>query len=242
MSMDKTWINYKDKHDKSAKDELIVHYVELVKIISGRLYTDYNHHVEYDDLVSYGILGLIDAIEKFDYTKNVKFETYANIRIRGAIIDQLRNLDWVPRSLRHKYKRLEEAMDMLHNEGASDYTDFELADKLEMTIDELGKFLSEVSTFSIVSLEEKFEEHVGFDIKADYKDFEPEKSLDVKVMTQLLKEGIDTLPERERLIISLYYYDELTYKEIAAVLGISESRISQLHTKAIARLQNILKD
>jgi RNA polymerase sigma factor for flagellar operon FliA len=242
MSMDKLWINYKDKHDKSAKDELIVHYVELVKIISGRLYTDYNHHVEYDDLVSYGILGLIDAIEKFDYTKNVKFETYANIRIRGAIIDQLRNLDWVPRSLRHKYKKLEEAIDRLHTQNNVNYTDEDLAIELEMNVNELGKFLSEVSTFSIVSLEEKFEESIGFDIKADYRDFEPEKSLDIKVMTQLLKEGIDTLPERERTIISLYYYDELTYKEIALILEISESRISQLHTKAIARLQNILKD
>ncbi len=237
MELTKLWENYKEKNDKNAKDALIVHYVELVKIISGRLYGDYNHHVEYDDLVSYGILGLIDAIEKFDHKKNVKFETYANIRIRGAIIDQLRNLDWVPRSLRNKYKRFENAVTELQAKYGNQYSDQQLADQLEMSVPEMNKFLNEISSFSVVSLEEKFEEQVNFDIKTDYDDFDPERVLDKKVLFNLLKEGIESLPEREGLIISLYYYDEMTYKEIAEILEISESRISQLHTKAIGRLR-----
>jgi RNA polymerase sigma factor for flagellar operon FliA len=237
MSMDLLWIKYKEKQDKGAKDELIIHYVELVKIIAGRLYNDYNHHVDYEDLVSYGILGLIDAIEKFDHKKMIKFETYANFRIRGAIIDQLRNLDWVPRSMRHKYKLLEEAIEKLQRQFGNNYSDNQLAHYLDISLDDLNKLLSEVSTFSVVSLEEKFEEQIGFDIKADYQGFEPETSLEIKVMTQLLKESIDILPEKEKLVISLYYYDEMTYKEIAQILEISESRISQLHTKAISRLK-----
>ncbi len=237
MALEQLWSKYKEKNDKQAKDELIVHYVELVKIIAGRLYGDYNRHVEYDDLVSYGILGLIDAIEKFDHRKKVKFETYANIRIRGAIIDQLRNLDWVPRSLRTKYKRFEDAVSQLQSVYGNQYTDQQLADQLGMDITEMNRFLNEISSFSIVSLEEKFEEQINFDIKTDYDDFDPEQVLDKKVMFNLLKEGIDALPEREGLIISLYYYDEMTYKEIAEILEISESRISQLHTKAIGRLR-----
>ncbi len=237
MSTEQLWINYKEKQDKAAKDALIIQYVELVKIISGRLYNDYNHHVEYEDLVSYGILGLIDAIEKFDHKKAIKFETYANFRIRGAIIDQLRNLDWVPRSMRHKYKLLEDAIEKLQRQHGNDFSDKQLASVLELSEDELSKLFNEVSTFSVVSLEEKFEEQVGFDVRADYTDFEPEKALEIKVTTQLLKEAIDSLPEKERLVVSLYYYDELTYKEIAQIMDISESRISQLHTKAISRLR-----
>lgn len=241
MSTEQLWIKYKEHQDKSAKDALIIQYVELVKIIAGRLYNDYNHHVDYEDLVSYGILGLIDAIEKFDHKKAIKFETYANFRIRGAIIDQLRNLDWVPRSMRQKYKQLEEAIEKLQREHGNEFSDQQLASLMEVSEEDLGKLFNEISTFSIVSLEEKFEEQIGFDIQADYTDFEPEKALEVKVMTQLLKEAIDVLPEKERLVVSLYYYDELTYKEIAQVMEISESRISQLHTKAISRLRLALE-
>lgn len=241
MSMDKLWLDYKQHHDKEAKDALIVHYVELVKIIAGRLYVDYNHHVDYEDLISYGILGLIDAIEKFDPGKQVKFETYANIRIRGAIIDQLRNLDWVPRSLRHKYRVLEQAIAQLQGVYGTDFTDEQLAQVMEISTDDLAKLMSEVSSFTVMSLEEKFEDHVGFDIQTDYRDFNPEAALDQKVTVQLLKAGIEVLPDRERTVISLYYYDELTYKEIAEILSISESRVSQLHTKAVARLRIALK-
>ncbi len=241
MDIDRLWAEFKEKKNKQAKDQLIVHYVELVKIIAGRLYVDYNHHVDYDDLVSYGVLGLIDAIEKYDYKKNVKFETYANIRIRGAVIDQLRNLDWVPRSLRHKYKRFEEAVHQLQSKYGNDYPDDLLAKQLNMSIDEMHRFLNEVSSFSVMSLEEKFEEQANFDIKTDDEDYSPEKVLDKKIMFEALKNGIEKLPEKEQLIISLYYYEELTYKEIAKVLEISESRISQLHTKAIGQLKSHLR-
>ena len=111
MTNEQLWINYKEKNNREAKDELIIEYVPLVKIIAGRLYNNYNAHVEFDDLLGYGVIGLIDAIEKFDHTKNIKFETYANIRIRGAIIDQIRHMDWIPRSTRQKYKKIEEAIE-----------------------------------------------------------------------------------------------------------------------------------
>ncbi len=241
MDLDRLWTDFKENNNKQAKDQLIVHYIELVKIIAGRLYVDYNHHVDYDDLVSYGVLGLIDAIQKYDYKKNVKFETYANIRIRGAVIDQLRNLDWVPRSLRHKYKRFEEAVAKLQTKFGNEYSEEILASQLDMSVEEMHRFLNEVSSFSVLSLEEKFEEQANFDIKNDDDDYSPEKALDKKAMFELLKNGIAKLPEKEQLIISLYYYEELTYKEIAKVLEISESRISQLHTKAIGQLKSYMR-
>lgn len=236
------WILYKEQNDREAKDQLIVEYVELVRIIAGRLYTSFNSHVEYDDLVSYGILGLIDAIEKFDITKRVKFETYANIRIRGAIVDQIRAMDWIPRSTRQKYKQLEEAISKLHGVYGSDIDNQLIANELNIGVDELNKLMGEVSTLSVMSLDEKVAENSSFSIRDHDKDGSPEGSLFDQETKRLLKERIEDLPERERMIIDLYYFSELTYKEIAAVLEISESRISQLHTKAIAKLRGAIED
>lgn len=241
MNRDKLWKLYKETGEKRYKDELILEYIELVKIISGRLYTNYNSHVEYDDIVSYGIIGLIDAIEKFDLNKNVKFETYANIRIRGAIIDQIRSLDWVPRSTRHKFKIFEEAVNALQNKYGNNYTDEILAKELNITLDELYDMISEISSLSIASLDEKIEENSNFAIKSENMDFLPEKNLIYNELIENLHKVIEELPERERMIVNLYYFSELTYKEIAEVLGISESRISQLHTKIIAKLKNSIK-
>ncbi len=162
MSSMDLWVKYKEQNDRSAKDELIVKFVELVKIVAGRLYVSYNAHVEYEDLVSYGIIGLIDAIEKFDHTKNIKFETYANFRIRGSIIDQLRSLDWIPRSMRQKYKKLEEAIVKLQNEHGMEVSDELIAKELGMTLDELNKLMADISVFSLVSLDEKIEENSNF--------------------------------------------------------------------------------
>lgn len=231
---------YKKNHDKEIKDEIIVNNVELVKIIAGRLYSSYNSSVDYDDIVSYGILGLIDAIDKFDVTKNVKFETYANFRIRGSIIDHLRNLDWVPRSTRKKYKMFEEASSKLQQTYGFDYDDSLLADELKMTKDELYSFMNEVSIFSIVSLDEKISEGHGFSLADDDYDVKPELKY-IKTETRgVLKEVIENLPEREKIIVQLYYFSEMTYKEISKTLSISESRVSQLHTKSMIRLRNAL--
>ncbi len=232
---------YKKKKSKEIKDQLIVQNVELVKIIAGRLYHSYNSNVEYDDIVSYGILGLIDAIDKFNPDKNVKFETYANFRIRGSIIDHLRNLDWVPRSTRQKYKKLEEVMLKLQATHGFDIEDEVLAKELNLSTEELSNFLSEVSIFSIISLDERIAENNNFSIVSDNMDARPEYSFLKKETKKILIETVEKLPERERTIINLYYFSELTYKEIAKILSISESRVSQLHTKCIIKLKNSLK-
>ncbi|MGB3367038.1 MAG: FliA/WhiG family RNA polymerase sigma factor [Acidaminobacteraceae bacterium] len=241
MTVDNLWKEYKIKNDKSAKEQLIVKYIELVKIISGRLYTSYNAHVEYDDLVSYGIIGLIDAIEKFDLSKQIKFETYANIRIRGAVIDQLRTLDWIPRSARQKSKEFEEALNKLQNTKGSSFTNQDIADELGVTLADVNKLIGEISTFSMISLEEKISENSNFSIKSNQSEFNPEANLMGKELNKSLEKAIDFLPEREKVLVSLYYYSELTYKEIAEVLEISESRISQLHTKIISKLKIALE-
>lgn len=231
------WKSYKQDGDEEAKNELIIHYVELVKIIAGRLFVDYNQNVEYDDIVSYGIIGLIDAIEKFDINKLNKFETYANFRIKGAVIDQLRALDWAPRSLRQKYREYERALSELQNEKSGSYTDTDVAKKMNISLDELNKLTTDLSQVAVVSLEEKFENRVEFDIRTDDIDVHPEKALVDKETRAMLAKAIDKLEDRERTIISLYYYEKLTYREIAEIVGISESRISQIHTKAIAKLR-----
>jgi len=236
------WKRYKDKNDLKAKEELIVYYIALVKTISGRLYNTYNAHVEYDDLVGYGVIGLLDAIEKYDYKLGNKFETYANIRIRGAIVDQLRSMDWIPRSLRQKYKVLEKATKKLQNIYGMDIRDEDLAKEMNMTTKELGELMHQVSTFSIVSLDEKISENSNISIQEDRKVETPEAELmdvETKIM---LKEMVGKLPEKEQRVIELYYYSELTYKEISSIMGISESRISQLHTKAITKMQAKLDD
>jgi RNA polymerase sigma factor for flagellar operon FliA len=242
MTNEELWIKYKDQKSKEAKEELIIQYVSLVKIIAGRLFVNYNAHVEYDDLMGYGIIGLIDAIEKFDHKKNIKFETYANIRIRGAIIDEIRHLDWIPRSVRQKYKRIEEAISKLQVDYGFDIPDEVIASSLDLTVDEYHKLLGEVTTYSVVSLEEKINESTRFDIKSSKEEFEPETHYIDEEMKETLSSVIDKLPEKESMVLQLYYYSELTYKEIADILGVSESRISQIHTKAITKLKITLSE
>lgn len=242
MTNEQLWINYKDKNIKEAKDELIIRYVSLVKIIAGRLYSSYNAHVEFDDLLGYGVIGLIDAIEKFDYTKNIKFETYANIRIRGAIIDQIRHMDWIPRSTRQKYKKVEEAIAKLQTIYGYDISDELIAEEMGLSIDEYSKLIGEITTYSIVSLEEKIDDNANFDVKSKNIEFQPEERFVDGEMKRILAEIIEKLPEKEKIVLQLYYYSELTYKEIAEVLSISESRVSQIHTKAISKLKISLSE
>jgi RNA polymerase sigma factor for flagellar operon FliA len=242
MTNEELWVQYKEYNSKEAKDALIIEYVELVKIIAGRLYTSYNAHVEFDDLLSYGIIGLIDALEKFDHKKNVKFETYANIRIRGAIIDQIRHMDWIPRSTRQKYKRIEEAVARLQKKFGNDFTDEQIADELGLTLEAFSKLLGEATTYSVVSLEEKIEDSLNFDIASNVVDIQPEDRFVENEMKKILSQTIEQLPEKEMRVMQLYYYSELTYKEIAEILEISESRVSQIHTKAISKLKIALND
>jgi len=239
MEHETLWHDYKKNNDVQAKTLLIETYVKLVKIIAGRLFTSYGTNIEYDDLISYGIFGLIDAIEKFDLNKQVKFETYAQIRIRGAIIDHLRNLDWVPRSVRQKSKQLEDAYNRLENQLGRSASDQEIASELGVTVKEVQEIIVQTTSFNVISLEEAIFEVNILGNKEDVEQL-PEDLVCRQETYDILKNNIEQLPEREKQVISLYYYNSLTYKEIGQVLGISESRVSQLHSKAISRLRSKL--
>lgn len=231
------WLDYKKNKSNKAKEELIKCHMEIVKIVVGRLYTKFNSNVEYEDLISYGVVGLIDAIEKFDISKNIKFKTYASIRIRGSIIDQIREIDWVPRSVRQKAKIVERAIQSLEQELNRYPTELELAEKLEIEKGKLITILNEISSFNIISLEEKIEKGVTSDIPKDEKNL-PEDLFLENELKEVLRKTIEKLPEKEKMIITLYYYEELTYKEIGKILNISESRVSQIHSKAISYLKS----
>lgn len=240
MDINMLWISYSNTKDIKIREELIIHYIYLVKFVAGRLFSSYGNNVEYDDLVSYGIFGLIDAIDKFDINRGVKFETYAQLRIRGAIIDYLREIDWLPRSIRQKTKELEKAYSELENELGRFATDEEVSKKLGITTEELNKRIQNATNYSIVSLDDFLDQKR----EINFSDSKNIDSLDNIIEEQELKETlvdcIKILPEKEKKVISLYYFNELTYKEIGKLLSISESRVSQLHTKAIMRLKSKL--
>ena len=188
--------------------------------------------MEYDDLVGYGVFGLIDAIEKFDIEKKVKFETYASLRIRGAIIDSIRDLDWAPRSLRKKGKELERAYFEVENRLGHSASDQEIADHLGITTDELHKLLQEVNMSQMISLEDYLDQNheIGLDgLTMDRDTTRPEQRIEIVELRETLAEAIEKLPEKERMVVTLYYFEELTLKEISHIMKVSESRISQLH-------------
>ncbi len=233
---------YKETKQKGLKDDLILAYAPLVKLVAGRLSLHIGSNVEYEDLVSYGILGLIDAIDKFDYAKGVKFETYASLRIRGAILDNIRKLDWVPRSLRQKSKQLEEAYRQFYAESFREPTTEELAEKLGLLPNEVNELIKKYSVATLISLDEYLEHNQELGFNQSYSSYEqsPEQSFLKKELTAALAEVIDKLTEKEKTVVTLYYYEDLTLKEISKVLGISESRVSQLHSKAVLKMQSKL--
>ena len=238
------WRKYKETRDPAIKDQLIMEYADLIKYVAGRLSIYFGSNVEYDDLVGYGVFGLIDAIEKFDVDKKVKFETYASLRIRGAIIDSIRDLDWAPRSLRKKGKELERAYFEVENRLGHSASDQEIADHLGITIDELNKLLQEVNMSQMISLEDYLDQNheIGLDgLTMDMDAMRREKRMEVIELRETLAEAIEKLPEKERMVVTLYYFEELTLKEISHIMKVSESRISQLHTKAIIRMRSRLE-
>lgn len=239
MTTEELWKKYKETEDPKIKNLLIEEYIPLVKIVAGRLYNYYGSKIEYDDLLGFGVLGLIDSIDKFDLNRNVKFTTYAQIRIRGAIIDNIRKLDWVPRSLRKKSKELQNSISILENRLGYTPTNEQIAKHLNTSITEVEKTLSDISTFNMVSLEEFISEK-GEYIPSDYN--APEEVYEIAELKKLLIESIECLTRQEKMVISLYYYDELTYREIGEVLNLSESRISQIHSKSILKMKNWLKN
>lgn len=236
-SIEELWEKYAKEKSIELKNELVLRYAPRVKNIVLRLIPTYKSYSSYDDMVSCGILGLMDAIEKFDITRAVKFEFYAATRIRGEIIDNIRKQDWAPSSLRRKIKAISNAYIELENKLMRAATDTEVAEYLGMDEDKLHKTLGKSQMFNIIHFEEMMNDDVAWKktIKSDADSIEEE--IEKKEMVEILGQFIDNLPEKEKLVVTLYYYEEMTLKEIAGVLGVSESRTSQIHSKAIMKLR-----
>lgn len=240
MKNDEIWQKYIKTKDKALKQLLIEEYVYLVKIIAGRMYNYYGSKIEYDDLVGFGVIGLIDSIDKFDVNKNIKFETYAQIRIKGAIIDNIRKLDWIPRSLRKKSKEIQNGLVNLENKLGRVPTNEELANYLNISLKEIEETLADTANFNVTSLEELLINQGEYYIEDSKGKTTPENIFEKKEICRILGDIIDELPKNQKTVIALYYYEELTYKEIGKIMDLSESRISQIHSKAILNIKNKL--
>ena len=241
VDKDKLWAEYSVNRTQQLREQLIIEYAPLVKLVAGKLSMYLGYNVEFDDLVGYGVFGLIDAIDKFDYGKGVKFETYASLRIRGAILDQIRKMDWIPRTVRQKQKQLDNAYRKVEEETGRLATDEEVAKELGISIDELDELQSQTSVSNIISLDEYMEQgDVRTEPKADKDYMQPEKVVEKAELKRLLLEVLQTLTEKERKVVTLYYYEELTLKEISQVMEVSESRVSQLHSKALLKMRQRL--
>lgn len=232
---------YAKTKSSETRETIILEYAPLVKVVAGRLSMYLGYNVEYEDLVSYGIFGLIDAIDKFDCLKDVKFETYASLRIRGAILDQIRKMDWIPRTIRQKQKQIDAVIRKIETETGRSATDEEIAQGLGITGDEYVDWQSQMKITGLVSLNEYIEQ--GSEISQDggqhtaARFVSPEENVEKQELVRVLGEALELLTEKEKKVITLYYYEDLTLKEISNVLGVSESRISQLHTRALQKMR-----
>ncbi len=239
------WRSYKEVGNPAMREQLILKYASFVKYVAGRMAINLPSNVEYDDLVSYGIFGLIDAIEKFDPERAIKFKTYAKTRIRGAILDELRVLDWTPRSIRQKSKQLERAYATLEAQLGREASDEEVAEFLGVDPRDLHRMFDDAKQSLMISLDEGDPEGEGgpvsrLDLLEDETSLPPDARAESQELKTILAQHIAELNERERLVITLYYFERLTSKEIGSILGVSDSRVSQLHTKAVLKLKGKL--
>ena len=237
----KLWEEYAKAKSPEVREKIILEYAPLVKVVAGRLSMYLGYNVEYEDLVSYGIFGLIDAIDKFDFLKDVKFETYASLRIRGAILDQIRKMDWIPRTIRQKQKKIDTVIREIEARCGRTATDEEIAEGLGISGDEYLDWQSQMKITNVVSLNEFLEQgsevpNEASQTKSSQFD-SPEQVLERDELKKMLAEALELLTEKERKVILLYYYEELTLKEISSILEVSESRISQLHTRALQKMK-----
>ena len=247
----KIWEKYTKNPTQEMREQIIIEYAPLVKIVAGRLSMYLGGNVEYEDLVSYGVFGLIDAIDKFDTNKDEKFETYASLRIRGSILDQIRKMDWIPRTVRQRQRKIDEAIKSLEARTGKTPTDEMLAEELGVSGEELLSWQSQLKVTNVVSLNEFVESgnEPVMDAKGNFRFAQPEEVIAETELKRMLKDAMQLLTEKEQKVILLYYYEDLTLKEISRVLEVSESRISQLHTKALQKMKkkmgpymNILTD
>jgi len=228
------WIAYKEKHEKCVRDKLVEHYISLVNIIAGRLAISLPSHVDRDDLVSSGFFGLMDAVERYDYTRKNKFETYAGLRIRGAMLDYLRSKDWIPNSLRQKIRHYEQTVAKLETELGRSATEKEIAERLGITLQELDKLLRQINVATVVPLDDYLA------AETEGEPFNPSENIEKQEVKQKLAEVIAQLPEKEKQVVALYYYEELTMREISMIMHITEARVCQLHTKAVLSMRGQL--
>jgi RNA polymerase sigma factor for flagellar operon FliA len=240
------WELYRKNKDPKIREMFVKQYAPLVKYVAGKVAVGMPHNVDFDDLVGFGVFGLIDAIEKFDPEKHVKFKTYAVTRIRGAIFDELRSIDWVPRSVRQKSREIEDTVQQLEANLGRSATDKEIADEMGMSEEEFQKTMMKVSGTSILSLNDVWYTGEDNDTVSIVDSIEsphsmnPDAIVEKDEIKRVIVQAISELPEKEKKVLVLYYYEDLTLKEIGKVLEVTESRISQLHTKAIMRLRTKL--
>jgi RNA polymerase sigma factor for flagellar operon FliA len=231
----KLWLEYQQTRKVETREKLIERYLPLVKLVASRIAISLPQYVDKDDLISNGFFGLLDAIEKYDPMRAIKFETYAVVRIRGSMLDAIRAQDWVPTSVRQKAKQYEQTVSQLENKLCRVATDDEIAQALNITLNELYTLLNQLNACTIVPLEEFIKTETSSSHLAN-----PSEQIEVEEVKQALARAIDKLPEKERLVVTLYYYEGLTLKEISLIMKLSEARISQLHTKSIFRLRGAL--
>ena len=240
------WKEYRKSKNPKIREYFIQKYAPLVKYVAGKVAVGMPHNVEFEDLVSYGTFGLLDAIEKFDPSKEVKFKTYAMTRVRGAIFDELRNIDWIPRSIRQKAKQIEKIIVELENKMGRTVDDQEIADELELSLGDFHQLVSKVSGTSLISLNDVWygkddsEELSVLETIESPVNTNPDAIIEREEVKDMIVEALKKLPEKEKKVVVLYYYEDLTLKEIGEVLEVTESRVSQLHTKAIMRLRGKL--
>jgi RNA polymerase sigma factor for flagellar operon FliA len=239
--VEELWTDYKNDPSIDNRNKIVLSYAGLVKSIARRAASVSGNFVDIEDLLSFGMLGLIKAVEKFDPDKGVIFETYASYRIRGEIIDYMRRNDWVPRGVRKKAQDIENAAEEFKKQNKREPTNYELAEILGVKPDEINHIISDIDRFNTVSFEEIIQDTIKTDCNF-VSDETPEVSLAQSELNDTLANAIENLPEREKLVITLYYYEELTLKEIGHIMNISESRVSQLHTRAVRILKKAMAD
>ncbi len=246
MICEELWEKYLDAREEEYRQELIIQYLPLVKQIARRMSLGLPGHIDIDDMISWGILGLLDALDKYRPEKGCQFKSYASLRIKGAILDELRRLSWLPRSLIHNIKKVEEAYRQVENRMGREATPEEVAEEMGVSSTFVDKVLAQTNHVSVLSLESLLfsgddEQGRALIDTLPTSEAGPEKTLEKKEHMKVLKQGLEKLPEKEKLVLSLYYYEELTMKEIGSVLDLSESRVSQIHSRAIMRLRKYLE-